>query len=171
MKKIFILASFSWMVVWAGPVNAETAAAFLKSLEGNYSGRGSAEIVGKQKTKIACKIKSDFSQNNSKLTLSGQCASTKGKGEINGGITAKDNTIAGTFVSPKQGVKVTRSSGRFASGKLTLSASMFDEKAGKLIKVRQVISKLKNGISAKFFTYDNASKTYKQSGSLKLKKL
>jgi len=150
--------------------HAETAADFLESLEGNYSGRGQAVVLGEDVDKVACKINGRFDKGSAKLTLTGECASTKGKATVNGGISANKNTLKGAFVSPRQGVRVTQSSGTFRNGRIQLSASMMDDKVGRLIKVRQVISKSKSGINAQFFTYDNATKKYKSSGTIKLKK-
>ena len=170
MRKFIALAALLFAFQ---PVNvslAETAAGFLESLQGNYSGRGKAVVLGDQIESIACKIKGDFNKQNSKLLLSGECASTKGKSAVNGDITANENSLKGAFVSPRQGVRVTRSSGTFSGGKMLLTASMMDDKVGKLIKVRQVISKTGDGINAEFFTFDNATNSYKSSGSIKLKR-
>jgi len=149
---------------------AETATEFLKSLEGDYVGRGKATIIGENSEKIACKITNTYDEAAKKLLLNGECASTKGKDKINGGVTAKNNTFDGTFVSPRKGMTITQSSGRFSGGKMILTASMVDNTAGRLVRIQQIISKSGKDIVAKFLTYDNATKTYKQSGDISLKK-
>lgn len=145
---------------------AETAAQFLESLEGTYSGRGKAQVIGSEMETVACRINGDFASG--KLSVSGECASTKGKGKVNGGITAKGNSLSGSFVSPRPNVEITRSSGEFKGGKLHLSLAMMDNQVGKLMRVRQVISRTSDGMNAEFFLYDNATDTYKPSGSISL---
>lgn len=147
---------------------AETASDFLESIAGSYSGRGKAKFIGDKLDTVACKIKNDFESG--KLAVTGECASTKGKGKVNGGITASGDTVAGTFVAPKPNLEITQSSGEFADGKMTLSTSMIDNQKGGLIRVRQIITKIDDGIRAEFFRYDNMSKSYKESGSIELKK-
>lgn len=150
---------------------AETAADFLQSLEGNYSGRGKATFIGDKKTKVACKISNTFTTDNANLVVSGECASTRGKGKVNGLIIANNNSVKGSFVAPRKGMEVTQSSGSYADGIMQLSTSMVDQEIGRLLKVRQIISRTESGISAKFFVYDNLTKTYEPSGAIDLKKL
>lgn len=149
---------------------AENAASFLKSLEGDYSGRGTAIILGDEPTKVSCKFKNAFDEGNISLKVTGECASTKGKGAVNGTITANGQKLSGTFVSTRQGVKLTQSNGTLSNGNLIISASLWDEQVGRLIKVRQSIRKTGSGINAQFFTYDNASGKYESSGTMNLRK-
>lgn len=171
VRKFIIGAVAVSAIVTVEPVaqaKAETASDFLKSIEGQYSGRGKAKIIGDTIDTVACKIVSDFEAG--KLAVSGDCASTKGKGKVNGGITANENKVAGTFVSPRPNLEITQSSGQFADGKMELFTSMVDHQKGGLIRVRQVISRTDDGIRADFFRYDNRSKSYKESGSIDLTK-
>ncbi len=152
-------------------VLAETASEFLRSMEGNYSGRGNAVLIGDDTAKIACKIQNSYDAAAFKLVVTGECASTKGKGKVNGGIIALNNAVQGTFVAPRKGMEITQSFGSFKDGKMQLSTSMVDSEAGKLVKVRQVISRTDGGFEAEFFTFDNGTKAYEPSGMIKLKKL
>ena len=148
--------------------HAETAADFLKSIEGSYSGRGKAKLIGEKLDTVACKINNAFEDD--RLEVSGECASTKGKSKVNGGIVVDGEDVAGNFVAPKPNLEITQSSGEFAEGQMTLSTSMLDHQKGGLIRVRQIISRTEDGIKADFFRYDNMSKSYKPSGSIDLKK-
>ena len=51
-----------------------------------------------------------------KLAVSGECASTKGKSKVNGGIVADGEDVAGNFVAPRPNLEITQSSGEFAEG-------------------------------------------------------
>ncbi len=166
-KLVLLLAAGVLLAVPAHS-RAETASDFLKSIEGSYSGRGKAKLIGDKLDTVACRIESDF--NSGKLAVTGECASTKGKGKVNGGITANGDSVAGTFVAPRPNLEVTKSSGEYADGKMTLFTSMIDNQKGGLIRVRQIISRIEDGIKADFFRYDNMSKTYKEFGSIELKK-
>lgn len=163
-----VLAAGLLFVVQPLNASAETASDFLKSIEGDFSGRGKAKLIGKQLDTIACKISNSYAAD--KLVVTGNCASTKGKGKVNGEIRLGDGKLSGTFVSPRPNVEITQSSGVFNDGRLILSASMMDNQVGRLSRVRQIISRSEEGIEAEFFLYDNASKSYKPSGSMKLKK-
>lgn len=155
-------------VAGPGDAHAETASEFLASMAGDYSGSGKARVIGQNLETIACKIRNDFA--NGKLQVSGECASTKGKGKVTGAISANGNSLSGTFVAPRPNVEITKSSGQFMDGQLVLSASMMDNQIGKLIRVRQIVSRSGQGLNAEFFLYDNATKTYKPSGNIKLKR-
>lgn len=157
-------------LAWASPANAETAADFLKSLEGNYSGRGTAIVIGNKPQRIACKISNVYDANDTVLNVSGECAGTKGKSKINGGVSVLNDHLKGSFLSPRKGMVVTQSAGSLEGDKMQLSTSMVDENVGRLVKIRQVISKTDEGINAKFYTYNNSSKTYEPTGEIKLNK-
>jgi hypothetical protein len=144
----------------------ESAKDFLVSLQGDFSGRGDAILIGSKKERIACKINSAFDPEQSTLTLSGECASTKGKGEVNGNIKVVDDDVSGNFVSPRKNVRVTQSSGHFIDGKMVFVVSMMDDNVGKLIRVQQVIEKTDEGITADFFTFDNATQSYERTGQI-----
>lgn len=150
--------------------NADGATDFLKSLEGDYAGRGKAMLIGEKADKIACKISNTFDEAENMLVLDGECASTKGKDKIKGGVTTVNNTFEGAFVSPRNGMTITQNSGRFAGGKMILSVSMIEKSSGRLVRIQQIISKSGQNIQAKFLTYDNATSTYKESGDITLNK-
>lgn len=149
---------------------AETTTEFLKSLTGNYAGRGVASVFGTENDKIACKIANSYDDGAKRLSLTGECASAQGKGAVNGGVSVKGDRLSGTFVTPRKNLKLTKSSGRIVNGEMVLTASLFDEKAGKLVRLQQVVSKTPQGIQAVFYKYDNKSGQYERSGSLKLNK-
>lgn len=167
ITKAMLLAS---CLLFSGQTQAQTAADFLKSLEGDYAGRGNARLIGDKSQRIACKISSVFDDSASKLVVSGECAGTQGKGTINGAITAMNDQLDGSFVSPRKGMTVTQSSGQLEGETLQLSTSMVDENAGRLVRIRQVISKTEDGIDARFFTFDNGTNSYEPSGQIQLNK-
>lgn len=149
---------------------AETATDFLSSLEGSYSGRGEATVIGDKKSKVSCKISNVFEESQSSLVVSGECASTRGKGKISGSIVASGGNLRGNFLSPRKGMEVTQSSGSYSDGTMQLSSSMVDQEVGRLTKVRQIITRTETGIAAAFFVFDNATQTYEPSGNITLRK-
>ena len=176
MKTILLAAAvcagaFSVVIPVTVPAaRAETAAEFLKSLEGNYSGRGNAVVIGEETTKISCKLANSFDASAKALKVNGNCASTKGKGAVNGKVVAKGNNLTGSFVSTRQNVRVTKTSGQFSGRTMVLSSHMMDDKTGQLIRVRQQISKTGSGIKAVFYAFDSKTQKYKPAGSIDLKK-
>ena len=148
---------------------ADATSEFMKSLAGKYSGKGVAIITGSKSEKVACRIENSFDEGENRLSLEGKCASTKGKGDVSGSIAAEGKNISGTFLAPNKNMKVTQSSGRIQGDELVLFTSLYDDKAGQLTRIQQVIEKTSSGIAASFFTYDNATKKYEKSGSIKLK--
>lgn len=172
MKTILLAASLSAAVFSTAfsDARAETAAEFLKSLEGNYSGRGNAVVIGDETTKVSCKLANSFDASSKALKISGNCASTKGKGAVNGKVVAKGNKLSGSFVSTRQNVRVTKTSGQFSGKTMVLSSHMMDDKTGQLIRVRQQISKTGSGIKAVFYAFDSKTQKYKPAGSINLKK-
>ena len=168
MKQITTAMFLASCLVFSGQAQAQTAADFLKSLEGDYSGRGNARFIGDKSQRIACKVSSVFDESASKLVVTGECAGTQGKGTISGAITAMNDQLDGSFVSPRKGMTVTQSSGQLEGETMQLSTSMVDENAGRLVRIRQVISKTEEGIDAQFFTFDNGTNSYQPSGEIQL---
>lgn len=160
---LILVATFS-------PVGAETAADFLKSLEGSYAGRGNAVVVGDETTKISCKVANHFDASAIALEISGNCASTKGKSVVNGKVVANGGKLSGSFVSARKDVTVTKTSGQFSGGKMVLTTNMLENKTGNLIRVRQHISRTDSGIKADFYAFDSKTQKYKPSGTINLKK-
>ncbi len=166
--QVVAIVTAAFATVLVPDARAETAAEFLESLEGSYTGRGKARVIGDNLDTVACKITNDF--NAGKLSVSGECASTKGKSKVNGGISTNGDKLTGTFVAPRPNVEITQSSGEFKDGKVLLSASMMDNQVGKLMRVRQVISRTSSGLNAEFFLYDSATRTFQPSGNIVLKR-
>lgn len=158
------------MTLAAGSAHADASQEFLKSLEGSYSGRGVARILGEEQSKVSCRISSTFDNSASRLSMNGECAGTQGKGNVSGGVTANNGKLSGTFVSPGSGMKVTRSSGQVNGQSMVLATTLFDERAGKLLKVRQVVRRTGSGIEVSFFTFNEGSGKYENSGGLNLRR-
>ena len=173
MMKTILLAASLCAAVFSSSLSAaraETAADFLKSLEGNYTGRGNAVVIGDETTKISCKLANSFDASAKALKVSGNCASTKGKGVINGKVVANGNKVSGSFVSTRKDVRITKTSGQFSGRSMVLSSSMVENKTGNLIRVRQQVSRTGNGIKAVFYAFDSKTQKYKPAGSINLKK-
>ncbi|MCO5132818.1 MAG: hypothetical protein M9908_00375 [Phyllobacteriaceae bacterium] len=176
MKTILLAAAvcagaFSVVIPVAVPAaRAETAAEFLKSLEGNYSGRGNAVVIGEETTKISCKLANSFDASAKALKVNGNCASTKGKGVVNGKVVVSGNQLSGSFVSTRQNVRVTKTSGQLSGKTMVLSSNMMNDKTGQLIRVQQHVSRTGNGIKAVFYAFDSKTQKYKPAGSINLKR-
>jgi hypothetical protein len=169
VKVAITIVGISMFGVGSGYATEQTAEEFLKSLQGEFAGRGNAIVIGDRAQRIACKISSVFDDSTSVLNVTGECAGTKGKSKINGDVAAAGDKVKGSFLSPRKGMTVTQSFGSFEGDSMQLLTSMVDENAGRLVKIRQVISKTDEGINAQFFTYSNSSKSYEPTGEIALK--
>lgn len=149
---------------------ADTTDKFLQELAGKYSGKGVAEIVGAKRDRIICKVENTFDSTKGELSLSGNCASVKGKGAISGKISHVAGKLKGVLMSGAN-VEVTKSSGRIVNNKLELSTYTVDKNTGNLSRIRQIITKTKIGISADFYRFDNKLGAYQKVGNLVMKRL
>lgn len=149
---------------------ADTTDDFLQELAGKYSGKGVAKIVGDKRDRVICKVENIFDTAKSELSLSGNCASVKGKGAISGKISHTGNKLKGVLISSAN-VDVTKSSGEIVDNKLVLSTYTVNKNTGNLSRIRQIITKTKIGISAEFYRFDNKLGSYQRVGNLIMKQL
>jgi hypothetical protein len=146
---------------------ADVAADFLRTLEGSWRGRGSATIPGRlNPERITCQITNTYEAASGDLVVAGECASTQGKTPVQGKLSHKGNAVSGSIISTLRGATVTTSSGSISGGRLTVSSSLMENATGRLVRTQQVIRKEGGGFEASFFTYDNASGTFKPAGNL-----
>jgi len=143
---------------------------FLQKMAGKYSGKGVAEITGSKADKILCKVENVFDDKRSELVLSGNCASVKGKKAVTGKITHVGGKLSGALMTGAN-VEITKSFGAIVKDKLVLTTYAFNNKTGKLSKMRQEISHTKTGISTIFYSFNNKQGKYQKVGNLNLKRL
>lgn len=157
---------------YAGNVaHAADVSAFLQGLDGKFRGRGKATYAGGKKTvKVSCQIANKVSADKSKLKISGVCATTQGKASVKGELRFRGSKVSGAFFSPGVRMKLTKSSGSIKGNQLVIVSYFIDTGSGALTRIKQIVKRGKGGFSSRVLTYDNASKKYKQSGSIKFKK-
>ena len=145
---------------------AESAGEFLKSLEGHYRGRGSAEITpGRPAERVACQVSNRYDAKASALVVEGNCASTQGKSKVDGRITHQGNDVSGMLISSLD-ASVTKSTGYMKDDRLRVFTSFVENVTKKLTRTLQVISHADNGYEADFYVFDNKSGKYEKSGHM-----
>ncbi len=154
------------------PAYADSPAKFLAGLDGEFKGRGMAILEFSDKEqRITCKLKNNFDETQEELHISGECASTQGKASVNGKLQIVDGQITGSFFSPFPNSEMTTSQGTISNGSLVVSAAFVNNETGNLQKVRQIVSRATNsGFDSKFQSFDNASDSYQDAGSMKFKR-
>ena len=169
MRRIFVAVLALSLYV---PQFAHSATnALFTNLDGEFKGKGSAIVSSDgKKTRILCNVKNVYNASTGKLAMTGKCASAKGSRKVNGAIFHKGNTLTGTYMAMRSGIKMTKSSGQASGNTLTISSTFFDEQLGKLIRIRQVIKVSDGGFVADVFAYDNKSKKYKAAGNFNFKR-
>lgn len=150
---------------------AVDAASFLKGLDGSFRGRGKAIYAnGKKSVNVSCQIANSLSSNGNDLKITGVCATTQGKAKVKGKLSLSGSKFSGTFFSPSATMKLTKSYGVVKGDALTMTSFFVDNRSGLLTRIQQVVQKTSSGFSSSISTYDNASKKYKTSGTIKFKK-
>ncbi|MFK5979131.1 MAG: hypothetical protein QM488_09620 [Rhizobiaceae bacterium] len=152
-------------------VYAADAASFLKGLDGSFRGRGKASYAkGKKKVNVSCQISNKLSADGNKLEVTGVCATTQGKANVKGQLILAGTKISGAFFSPSANMNLTKSFGEIKGNVLTVTSYFVSDQSGMLTRIKQVVQRTAKGFSSSISTYDNASKTYRQSGLIKFKK-
>lgn len=143
---------------------------FLEKMDGKFSGKGIAEIIGKKRDNILCKVENVYDGSKDGLLLSGNCASVKGKKAVSGKITYIDGKLSGALISGAN-VEITKSYGSIVKDTMVLTTYAMHNKTGKLTRVRQEISHTDSGITTIFYRYNNKKREYLKVGSLDLERL
>jgi len=166
MTKNSSLALAVIVVALALPGGAIASAdAVFSKLNGNFRGSGFALVDGgEKKRRISCQLVNSYSASTSKLKMTGRCASSQGATNVAGTISHAGGKITGSYLTFRNNVKMTSSSGTLGKKSLTILASFVDEKNGRLHKVRQIIQITAAGFQADFFTYNNKTKKYEAAG-------
>ena len=139
---------------------------FLMALSGNFSGKGEALIsVTQEQVRIQCKINNSFDANAGNLQIKGKCATTRGKRKIDGSLVIENQQIKGTFLSPSADSEITKTTSAFEEGHLVTYISFVNKTSGALTRIRQIVSTNGDGgFKSLFQRFDNASKTYRDTG-------
>lgn len=151
--------------------HATDAASFLKGLDGSFRGRGKATYAnGKKTVNVSCQIANHLSTDGSDLKITGVCATTQGKANVKGRLKLLGSKFSGAFFSPSVTMKLTKSYGVVKGNALTMTSFFVDDRSGQLTRIKQVVQKTNAGFSSSISTYDNASKKFRTSGTIKFKK-
>ena len=166
-----LAASTVMMAAEIAPANAQGVSEFFSSLQGDFRGRGKAIPEGGSKpVSISCRLSNNYSSGGGKLDVSGSCASTQGKTDVQGSMKHNGNRVSGAFISPFTEMTLTSSKGTYADGKLDVISSFTVNQTGELRRLRQVIKKSASGFRADFYSYENATRKYKAVGSIQFNK-
>jgi len=149
------------------PSQADAGEELLRKLNGEWRGRGTAIMPGRQKAeRVTCSIENRWDAEASTLEVSGQCASSQGKSPVSGRLELKGGVVSGSFLGDFEGSTPTRSGGAVTSRELVVVTSFVNNATGALSQTRQVIRPSARGFSAEFFLYDNRSRSYEKSGDM-----
>ncbi len=143
------------------------AGSFLRSIAGDWRGRGEASIPGRESAeKISCRVSNTYDEARSELVVTGQCATTQAKNAVNGRIQHNGNSVSGAFLSAFDGATVTKSNGSLQGQTLVVSTNFVDNATGNLTRSRQVIRKEGSGFSAEFYLFSNKNGAFERAGSI-----
>lgn len=172
LKTVFSCVLFVSLNLAPGmSVFAADAASFLKGLDGSFRGRGKAIYAdGRKSVNVSCQIANHLSADGNDLKITGVCATTQGKAKVKGRLKISGQKFSGAFFSPSVNMKLTKSYGVVKGDALTMTSFFVDDRSGMLTRIKQVVKRTGSGFSSSISTYDNASKTYKASGTIKFKK-
>lgn len=172
LKTVFSCVLFTSAIVVTGTAaHAVDATSFLKGLDGAFRGRGKAIYAnGKKTVNVSCQIANQLSSDGNDLKITGVCATTQGKAKVKGRLKLSGSKFSGAFFSPSATMKLTKSYGVVKGDALTMTSFFIDNSSGALTRIKQVVQKTNAGFSSSISTYDNASKKYKTSGTIKFKK-
>lgn len=172
LKTVFSCVLFTSAILATGTLtHANDATSFLKGLDGSFRGRGKAIYAkGKKTVNVSCQISNHLSSDGTDLKITGVCATTQGKAKVKGRLKLAGTKISGAFFSPSATMKLTKSFGMVKGNALTVTSFFVDSRTGILTRIKQIVKKSGNGFSSSISTYDNASKKFLPSGSIKFKK-
>ncbi|MEC9342205.1 MAG: hypothetical protein VYD64_00010, partial [Pseudomonadota bacterium] len=127
---------------------AEAAGQFLKRLEGEYRGRGSAMLPGRDDAeKVTCQLTNHYDADGKTLVVKGKCASAQAKSSVSGKMMHDGDSVSGSLISSAEAT-VTKSSGSVSGGKLTVTTNFVDNTTGRLTRTLQVIRHAGSGFEA-----------------------
>lgn len=149
-----------------GTAHAADAGAFLERLAGEYRGRGTAKLNGRDDAeKVSCKISNRYDASSKALIVKGNCASTQGKSSVSGKMTHQGDSVRGSLFASGESA-VTKSEGSVKNGKLTVTTNFVNKTTQRLTRTIQIIQQSGSGFKAQFYVYDNSKKKFEPSGQL-----
>jgi len=170
---------FTWMLailVLAGaglgasprPARADgLAMQFLKSLEGNFRGKGTVKFYGRDSAeRVICKLSNHYDGAAGALVVAGDCASTQAKSPVDGRISANGDKVSGMFISSVGGTTITKSYGSVSAGRMVITTNLVDNATGNLTRIMQVMRRSAKGFDAEFYTFSNASGRFERTGTM-----
>ncbi|MCG6856471.1 MAG: hypothetical protein LJE67_00220 [Salaquimonas sp.] len=146
---------------------ADSAGQFLEKLAGEFRGRGTASLPGRDTPeKVSCKISNSYDAATKALVVKGNCASTQAKTTVSGKMVYDGDKVSGSLFTSGESI-VTKSSGSVKGEKLTVSTNFSDKVSGKLTRTLQVIRSTSRGFDADFFIYNSSNGKFERAGSIK----
>lgn len=155
------------MLAVPAQARADAAGDFLKALAGEFRGRGTAKIPGReQNERIVCQVTNAYDSDAGELVVSGNCASTQAKTAVSGRLAHSGETVSGLLIGSMEGATMTKSSGVVSGGQLVVTTNLVDNATGNLTRTRQVVRLSGKGFTTQFFTYNNRSQQYELNGTM-----
>jgi len=168
---IFVTACMIFCTSSAFSQSAGAAESFLASLSGDYRGRGQVVLPFKSdREPVSCRVSNNYNAGSKALQVKGNCATAQGRNNVSGKLSVKDRSVVGNFLSPFSSSQITKSSSSFSGGRLVVSTSLVNKNTGNLTRVRQIVTRSRSGFISTFQRYDNASKAYKNTGTVRFTK-
>lgn len=163
-----LVAALSGVAGCAGAAMAADAGSrFLASLAGEWNGRGSAKLPGREKAeRVSCRIATKWDEAARTLEITGACATTQGKSPVSGRLTLDGAAVSGSFLGNFDGATPTRSSGTVSGNDLVVQTAFVNDATGQLMQTRQVIRRGGAGFSSEFYLFDSGSGRFEKSGSM-----
>jgi hypothetical protein len=149
------------------PAFADDGSALLASLAGNWNGRGSAKLPGREKAeRVTCRIATNWDAAARTLAVAGVCATTQAKNNVRGSLKLEGGSVSGSFLGNFDGATATRSTGSVSGSELVVQTSFVNDATGALSQTRQVIRRGGGGFTSDFYLFDSRSGQFEKSGSM-----
>ncbi|MGI9399649.1 MAG: hypothetical protein ACR2O0_00210 [Rhizobiaceae bacterium] len=144
------------------------AGSFLKSLEGEWRGRGLYRFEGRNTDeRLNCRVTNTYNEAAERLSLKGDCATAQFKNSIQGQLAKDGNNVSGAMMGTLDGSRMTKSMGSIKGNQLVVQAYFVDNATGTLYRSQQIIRKTGKGFEADFYWYDNKLGKFTKSGNVK----
>lgn len=158
----------------AGPASASGADEFLRQFEGSWRGGGSVKrSLDAKPMRIQCALNMSLNEAKKQLENTGKCATTSGKGNVEGEIVYSDSghSLRGTFLRSYGNTKVLKSSGSWDSDAMTFNATHQDTITEEVSRSRTIISKPSgNRFVSSIYEYDRSRGAFIRIGELVFKR-
>lgn len=173
MRNFALVLCLSLMTGGSNAYADEASMDFLESLDGKFRGRGLAVLpISGREERVSCQINNAFDEASRKLSITGRCATTQGKMEVNGELIVKeDGNFEGVFISPSDNMELKESQIDFTDDALTISTVTYDIKKDKTFKAKQIVklSEAGKSFSSAFELFSEEKNAYQNVGTLEFK--